>query len=220
MSAEFAAYVVSSEQGLGICIPAQAKKPYYVDFYSVNMAYRSAKSQQQNELIVRACRIKSLERPSTIVDATAGFGRDAFILASSGFTVSMIERHPVIAALLAEGLAKINDDALKARLTLCCADSHAYLKKLSAAVDKPDVIYLDPMFAIKRQAKVKKDLQVLQILLDDTPDDSNILLPLAVQAAARRVVVKRPIEAAPLNNQTPTFSLLGKQIRFDIYVRF
>ncbi len=36
----------------------------------------------------------------TILDGTAGLGRDAFVLASLGCKVQMVERHPVVAALL------------------------------------------------------------------------------------------------------------------------
>ena len=219
ITAEYDIYVVPSAQGIGVLIPALAKKPYYVDFASEQMLYRSAKAMQQNELIVRACKIKSLDRPCCVVDATAGLGRDAFILAASGFTLCVIERHPVVATLLEQGIARITDAEIKKRLTLVHADSQTYLKKLADAHDKPDVVYLDPMFAIKRQAKVKKELQILQMLLHDTPDDSQALLPLALQAAGKRVVVKRAIDAPPLNHCNPAFSFSGKQARFDIYVK-
>ena len=217
VTAAYDAYVTLSESGIGLLIPTLAKKPYCVDFCSEQMAYRSEKSMQQNELIVRACRIKLLERPCTVVDATAGFGRDAFILASSGFEVCLIERHPVIAALLEQGIARIAASEIKSRLSLRHEDSQTYLKYLITAKHKPDIIYLDPMFAIKRHAKVKKELQTLQILLRDVDDDSHTLLPLALQAAAKRVVVKRAIDAPLLNDLKPSFVFSGKQARFDVY---
>lgn len=218
ITTEFDIYVVPGAQGIGVLIPVLAKKPYYVDFASQQMRYRSAQAKQHNELIVRACKIKSLDRPCRVLDATAGLGRDAFILAASGFTVSLIERHPVVAVLLEQGIARITDIEIKTRLKLVHADSQDYLKKWAEANDKPDVVYLDPMFAIKRQAKVKKDLQMLQSLLRDVPDDSQDLLPCALQAADKRVVVKRAIDAAPLNACKPAFSFSGKQARFDVYL--
>jgi len=217
ITAAFNVYVVPSAEGIGVLIPTLAKKPYHVDFATQQMLYRSAKAMQQHELIVRACKIKSLDQPCRVLDATAGFGRDAFILAASGFNVCLIERHPVVTILLEQGIARIADDEIKTRLTLLHADSQAYLKKLAATNDKPEIVYLDPMFAIKRHAKVKKELQILQLLCD-TPDDGQDLLPLALQAAGKRVVVKRAIDASPLNECKPAFHFSGKQTRFDVYL--
>ena len=57
-----------------------------------------------HELLVRAARVKGVDQPRAI-DATAGFGEDALLLAAAGFHVQLFEHDPVIAALLADGLA-------------------------------------------------------------------------------------------------------------------
>jgi 16S rRNA (guanine1516-N2)-methyltransferase len=217
ISANFTIYLVPSAEGVGILIPTLAKTPYYVNFQSQQMLQRSSKALQQNELIVRACKIKDTN-PCRVVDATAGFGRDAFILAASGFHVCLVERHNLLALLLDQAIAQISAEQIKTRLSLIHDDSQNYLKKLALSQDKPEVVYLDPMFTLKRHAKVKKDLQILQYLLDDTADDSNTLLPLAQQAASKKVVVKRAIDAPPLNACKPAFSFSGKHTRFDIYL--
>jgi 16S rRNA (guanine1516-N2)-methyltransferase len=210
LTQDYEAYLVQDAQGLGILIPAVAKKAYYVDFESAELRRRVLHARR--ELLVRACLVKPA---AVIIDATAGFGRDSFILAASGAQVSMLERHPMVALLLEDGLSRIGDPALRQRLTLIKEDAvHA----LSALSFKPDVIYLDPMFeAHTRQAKVKKDLQLLQTILAGAPQDQSMLLPLALSSAKQRVVVKRAIHAAPLNHLKPSYCLSGKDSRFDVY---
>ncbi|MCD6047410.1 MAG: hypothetical protein K0S08_1057 [Gammaproteobacteria bacterium] len=204
------AYLIQDAQGLGVLVPAVAKKAYYVDFESMELRRRALHAKR--ELLVRACMVKPA---AVIVDATAGFGRDSFILAACGAQVLMLERHPIVALLLEDGLNRLSGSGLQQHLSLAKEDA-AYT--LSALSSKPDVIYLDPMFeANTRQAKVKKDLQLLQAILADAPQDQSMLLPLALASAKQRVVVKRAIHAASLNNLEPSYCLSGKDSRFDVY---
>jgi 16S rRNA (guanine1516-N2)-methyltransferase len=80
------------------------------------------------------------------------------------------------------------------------------------------VIYLDPMFPERRKsAKVKKNMFLLQRLLQDEVPSATLLrdtLPLA----RRRVVVKRSLHAGFLEELQPSFQLSGKSSRFDIYL--
>ena len=55
------------------------------------------------KLLPKAVGIKGSELPS-VIDATAGLGRDAFVLASIGCQVRLVERHPVVYLLLQDGL--------------------------------------------------------------------------------------------------------------------
>ena len=218
-SPEFDGYVIINTQGISLLIPQIAKQAFRVDFTSDAIRYRAGQQIHRRELIARACAIRGVDVPITIVDATAGFGRDAFILANAGFTLRLIERNPIVAALLADGIARIPDPGLQKRMQLIQDDSMHYLQTLMQQKDKPEVIYLDPMFDIARHAKVKKDLQLLQYLSDTAPKDQDQLLTVALQTGVKRVVVKRACNAAPLNNQPPHFSLPGKQTRFDIYTQ-
>jgi len=81
-----------------------------------------------------------------------------------------------------------------------------------------DVVYLDPMFPARRKsARVKKELQILQMLaVNSTPHEQ--LLEAALASAGNRVVVKRPRKAPPLTSRSPSHSLSGKTIRFDVYI--
>ena len=156
----------------------------------------------------------------TVVDATAGLGRDSFVLASLGCEVLACERHPVVAALLQDGLrraALVPDVAdIASRIRLHVGAAHALLEH--GLSEQPDVIYLDPMFEHdpKQKAAVKKDMQAFRDVVGQD-DDTAELLDLALQQARCRVVVKRARKAEPLGGKSPSHSLTGKANRFDVY---
>lgn len=182
--------------------------PLFVDFSSSIWQKRRAEGKKQG--LVRACKPAPGVR---ILDATAGWGRDAAVLASFGADVLMLERQPVMAALLADGLRRLNSQS-KA-LSLKQADAKHYLQTLSA-VDHPDVIYIDPMHPSRhKSALVKKDMQALQQFVG-ADNDAEDLIQLAITHARQRVVVKWPQRLAPL--LPPNSSISGKTIRFDIYI--
>ena len=96
----------------------------------------------QHELLVKAAKVKGANAPRA-VDATAGFGEDALLMAAAGFDVQLYEADPVIAALLADGLARAAADAqlapLVARMHLTQGDSVAALRALANAnCEQPD----------------------------------------------------------------------------------
>ena len=96
----------------------------------------------QHELLVKAAKVKGAIAPRAI-DATAGFGEDALLLAAAGFDVQLYEADPVIAALLADGLERAAADAqltpLVARMHLTQGDSVAALRALTNAnCEQPD----------------------------------------------------------------------------------
>ena len=184
--------------------------PIYADFTIQTWQSRRDAGKQQG--LVRAV------KPSTgmkIIDATAGWGRDAAVLASFGAEVLMLERNPVMAALLADGLSR-QDERSKAVLKISLVQANAidYLAGLSPE-NCPDVIYLDPMHPQRqKEALVKRQLQVLQQLIG--PDEDALsLLTVAKQKASQKVVVKWPQQLPPL--EKPTRSVSGKTVRFDIY---
>lgn len=185
-----------------------------VDFASAALQWRL----QGADLLLKAVRGRRRE-PLDIIDATAGLGRDSYALAARGFSVRMIERSPVVAAMLENGLQRgiASDDASVRtacdRLSLCCGDAERELRRGEAC----DVVYLDPMFPDREgQALAKKEMQLLQQLLQAPNSDAELLA--AARAVARlRVVVKRPRKAPPLAGQPPHYQLSGRAVRFDVY---
>ena len=98
-------------------------------------------------------------------------------------------------------------------------DALSYLSELNDnKQNAPDVIYLDPMFPErKKKAQVKKEMQILHQLLG-SDDHTAYPLELALSLAKRRVVVKRPKQAEDLNGLEPSFRVVGKAGRYDIYL--
>lgn len=200
--------------------PLVTKKalPFYIDFLSAKMLYRSKHANLRNELIARTMKFKPSDHPR-IIDATAGLGRDSFILATLGFEITMLERCPVLFALLRDALfraqANVHIAPIVQRLHLVHANAITWLTQQET---HPHVIYLDPMFPTRQKsASVKKELVILQDLLEKD-SDSDQLLTVALSCAAHRVVIKRPRLAAYVNEQKPNFSFTGKHSRFDIYL--
>ncbi len=157
----------------------------------------------------------------SVLDCTAGLGRDAFVLASLGYQVQMIERSPVVSELLADGLKRASCDPevneIVGRMRLEQNTSLDALQSYIKSQQQVDVVYLDPMFPSReKSALVKKEMRLFHDLVGQDLD-AGALLELALQVARYRVVVKRPRKAPDLNNQTPGYRLEGKANRFDIY---
>lgn len=190
--------------------------PIAVDFVGGANRHRL---QGGAELIARAVRGRS-KGPLRLLDATAGLGRDAFVLAARGFEVVLLERSPIVAALLADGLARAaatHDEvaAIAARMTLHQADAVRWIEQDGTGFD---VICLDPMFpGGGGTALAKKEMQLFQQLALDGGDEV-ALLAAARRAARLRVVVKRPLKAPVLAGQRPDYALSGRAVRFDVYV--
>jgi 16S rRNA (guanine1516-N2)-methyltransferase len=132
----------------------------------------------------------------------------------------MIERSSMAAALLEDGLVRASRDPVigpwvSERLSLSCADS---IRELEALPFQPDVVYLDPMFPDRRKSSlVKKEMQILQLLLGEEADAHQLLAP-AIAAAQKRVVVKRPIRAGHLAGRVPDAVVKTPRHRFDLYL--
>ena len=191
-----------------------------VDFASDALTFRRLHGGGKKEAIAKAIGLKG-KNSLNVLDATAGLGRDAFVLASLGCVVHMIERSPVVAALLQDGLERAASDCgLSAWLPANMHLYHGVATDLLAVWphEKPDVVYLDPMFPHrKKNAAVKKEMRLFQQLLG--PDeDADLLLEPALALAKNRVVVKRPSGAPFLANQKPHIEMLGKANRFDVYL--
>ena len=195
-----------------------APGPVRVDFCAGAVAHRRQFGGGSGQLIARAVGIRSGVR-LVLLDATAGLGRDAFVLASLGCTVTLLERHPVIAALLEDGLARACGDALigdiVARMTLRCANAIEAMRHWDAV--PPQVVYLDPMFPHRdKSALVKKEMRLFRPLTGDDAD-APALLAAALDLATHRVVVKRPRTAPAIEGESPGYALEGKSGRFDVY---
>ncbi|WP_119394380.1 class I SAM-dependent methyltransferase [Salinibius halmophilus] len=191
--------------------------PLFVDFVEGPLAHRRRFGGGRKQDLLKAVGL-SQQTSLRILDATAGLGRDAFIMACFGGEMTLVERDPVVRALLADGLDRgLNDEdtqPIVAKMTLAFDDSVNVIGDYQG-----DVIFLDPMFPSReKSAKVKKDMQIFHQLLGEQ-DDADVLMQAAMQTSVARIAVKRPKLAPPLLNQAPSLQFAGKAGRFDVYPR-
>ena len=193
--------------------------PIFIDFVEGKNAHRRQFGGGRGQPLAKAIGLKKGATP-TIIDATAGFGRDAFVLANLGCQITLIERNPLIATLIEDALNRAQDDdeisEVIKRMSLINDDAVSYLSQLDQ--HRPDVIYIDPMYPSRdKSALVKKDMRLLhQLAGPDT--DSEQLLTTARTVALKRVVDKRPKSAPFVGEQKPTTSIESKNTRYDVYL--
>ena len=190
--------------------------PICVDFLAAKLSFRLKHASKNNEIILKAVGIKNNHTPS-VLDATAGLGQDAFLLAAKGCEVLMLERSAIIGALLQDGLRRYHhEQPTTIKLALLLSSAQDYLKALTA--NQPDVIYLDPMYPPRvKSALGKKNMRILHELVGADEDASEILT-LALQRANKRVVVKRPKFAQHLGLIKPDIIFASNAcLRYDVY---
>ncbi len=188
-----------------------------VDFVEGALAARAKKSSIKSEAVARAVGLK--KHPGLrVLDATAGLGRDSFILAHLGCEVTMLESSPFVAALLRDGLKRAVEQSVPvaARMSLREIDAVKFMRSQPLGFD---VVYLDPMFPPKiKSALVKKEMQLLQEVVSVTCD-AQALFDAAFACARHRIVVKRARLSQDLVGMPPSFSYEGKSNRFDVYIK-
>ena len=190
-----------------------------VNFAAGKARHRRVFGGGKGQQVAKAVGVQGTVRP-TVLDLTAGLGADAFVLASLGCQVSMVERQWVVRALLADGLARaaLDIDVGDIATSMCLKKGHALSVMATWEAVAPQVIYLDPMFPHSgKSAQVKKEMALFRQLVGSDEDADTLLAP-ALALASHRVVVKRPRIAPDLAQQKPTYRLEGKANRFDIYV--
>ena len=160
--------------------------------------------------------MKGLSGKCSVIDATAGFGKDSLELASVFSSVTLIERLAWMNELLIDGINLADQEPAKSmvkRFNLIKGDAKEIFLEGNLYAD---VIYLDPMFPNTGSAKAKKSMQALRELTEE--DDTKVLLECSMNLAKRRVVVKRHRNSPPFEDYKPDFSIKSRVVRFDIYM--
>ena len=181
-----------------------------------NMLHRVTNGRLQHEMLVRAA--KSEKPGRRAIDATAGMGEDAFLLAAQGYEVTLYEQNPVIAALLKDALRRARKNMIlkeiAERMKLVEGNSVECMEK---QLDPVDVIYLDPMFpARQKSGLINKKLQLIQKLEPPCSAETD-LFDAAIKANPSKIIVKRPLKSEFLAERKPSYTLNGKAIRYDCY---
>ena len=193
-------------------------KPVCVDFNNPALNYRLKQGGKEN--LIKACGLKKIKNTS-VIDATAGFGTDSFIMASYGATIIMLERQDFMYKLLQDGLNRATQLEKLANIInnmqLVNISAIDYLNNI-VADNFPDIVYIDPMFPEKTNtAASKKEMTILQSLIGKDADEKD-LFTAAMKVAKKRVVVKRPKNAPIIGNSQPDLVITGKSGRFDVYI--
>lgn len=189
-----------------------------IDWTSGSAGFRGRRARQ--ERLVRACGVLRDKVPE-VVDATAGLGLDAWLLAAAGARVHLLERQPLVAALLADGLrrARAREPEVAERIRLYGVDSRDWLVMAGGPFT---AVYLDPMYPARgKTALGAGNLRVLSALAEASgqpKDEVDSLWASACASGTRRVVLKRPLRAPlPAGMRAPTHSLSGRSTRFDVW---
>jgi len=203
------------------------RQPTRVDFTDAALHYRLGNSGKQQGL-AKAVGLNK-HKPMHVLDATVGLGRDAFILASMGCQLTMLEQSTIVYSLLADGLLRaeaLGDEELQRiikNMSLQQVKAQDWFTEIMQNKQpRPDVIYLDPMFPPRsKTASVKKDIGLLQEILG-FDEDCETLVELAKNCARHRVVVKKPGKKPGkkmgVEKNKPSFVVPGKTAHFEVFV--
>ena len=204
-----------------------SSKPFRIDFCSQEVQQRL--SRASSELVVKA-----IGKTDRVIDLTAGLGRDSVMLAASGKIgqVLMLERNSLVFHLLDDAISRLRvcNPVVGGRVQGLLNADATQMKNATALLETLPIenrcIYLDPMYpigAVGRKSLVKKETQILHHLVagDEECEKTNnaALFATAKFLATNRIVVKRPINASPLDLGAvlPSYSVKGKAQRFDVY---
>ena len=189
----------------------------YQGDFAETMMHRVTNGRLQHEMLVKAASSEKEGRKA--IDATAGMGEDAFLLAAQGYEVTLYEQNPVVAALLKDAIRRAKKNQIlkdiAGRMKVVEADS---VESMSKLLDPVDVIYLDPTFPARQKSSlINKKLQLIQKLGPPCSEETD-LFDAALKVGPSRIIVKRPLKSEYLAGREPSYTLKGKAIRYDCYV--
>lgn len=210
----YPAYLFCENNILYLCFADKTFKPMLINFG--DLEYQKRLSGLKHNILVRACGLD--KKAMTMIDATAGFGYDSWVLANAGAKVTLIEQTPFLSCLLNQAIQAIQGLSIASSLSFHQGNALELIPAL-AQQKQPDVIYLDPMFPEgQKSAAAKKPMQILQNLLPPPSDEITCgLFDIAREWVLDRVVLKRPLHAPFLRKLKPNHSIAGKLCRFDVY---
>ncbi|MBR2655912.1 MAG: class I SAM-dependent methyltransferase [Loktanella sp.] len=189
-----------------------------VDFVEGSVAHRLRFGGGRGQDLAKAMGLRAGKTP-TIVDATAGLGRDSFLLASLGARVILIERSEQMHELLVQGMKRAAREGgqfreIIGRMTLLKGDALDLIPELPS-----EAILIDPMHPErKNSALVKQNLRQVREIVG-TDDDAADLVLLAIKHARKRVVLKWPAKADPIGGvKKCTHQIIGKTTRYDVFM--
>jgi len=188
---------------------AQGWMRYRPDF---SIAPTKQHQSRANHPLLRAVQAPKQAPPIQVLDATAGWGRDACLMAQHQCQVLMVEQNPVVHFLLQQALNTVSTECPLQPQNLILGNA---LETINAQQRLFDVIYLDPMFGWEnKSARPAKDMQVLHRITHNTSMQS---LAQAALGVCRRLVVKRDAKAQALL-EGAHHNITEGVVRYDVYL--
>lgn len=207
-------YLYLSEAGLSFFHPeARSKNKFQIDFNSGSTGWR-VKRANHEKLIKKA--LGKSDQPLNILDCTAGMLQDTLLFLSLGHKVTALEQSKILFSLLKDALRRSDDQSIFEKLDLIHTNACSY----AAQAKNFDVVYFDPMYpSTKKNALSSGKLDYVAKILETECIKNNPLQDFKVLQLipSKKMVVKRPIKAEPFCSQL-NYQVLGKTIRFDIYI--
>ena len=198
--------------------PSETLK-YYIDvekFAQQQRSFPAAKQGAFNQALGK--------KTKNILDATGGWGNDALLMCSQGYSVMLCERNPVMALLLLDAMRRLASTSWvrQNQISVPQIIQGDAIKFLHSNLFNPDLFdsaYLDPMYPAKRKksAAVNKHMYLLKKMIGADADSVD-LLKASLCSGIARTIVKRPSYADPLvTNPSDRFS--SKLVSYDVYLR-
>jgi hypothetical protein len=153
----------------------------------------------------------SLDKNLQVLDSTAGLLNDSVHIANMGFQVTAVEKISWLYEVMKNelDLAKLGDSILE-NIDLQNGDSLELAEKM-----RPNVIYFDPVFDLKKKATAKQPMELLRsIALDKNPQDR---IEQLLDCCSERLIYKRHKKQKSTFQKFITFSVVGKSVTFDVY---
>lgn len=176
-----------------------------------SLDFLSKQKLSRKQPLIKAVGFKG--KPIRILDITAGWAQDAFLLFKTGCHVTAVEANPFVFHFVQESLLQQGISSKNLKFSL--DNSLNYLKTIKET-NKPDVIYMDPMFGGKKKSLSQKPLVILKQIVGETKDKEQ-LFEQALKKAKHRVLVKRHRLDPPLKEK-PLCIFKGRSVCYDIFM--
>lgn len=192
---------------------------------SLQLNFHRVRKPSLKQALVRAIGFKG--RAFSILDITAGWGQDAFLLSLCGCQVTALESNPFVFHFVKnsleahstqrkrrDGINPASCERPSGNIQLIFADSLSYLKNIKTE-NRPDIIYMDPMFGGKKTRLSQKSIHILKEIVGPTANKQE-LFELALKKALKKVVVKRHrLEPSIGKNKPSVFK--ARSICYDVF---
>jgi 16S rRNA (guanine1516-N2)-methyltransferase len=200
-------------------VPLAKINPVAIDFCSGKSIFKRNSVLSKKQILTKAVAFK--KNGDTLLDLTAGFGEDAILFAAMGFSVTAIERQPLIYLLLQDAIKRFetfddtNEIIQQKRIRFVLAEADDFVLSLSPY--QFDCLYYDPMFpGSAKTALSSGKMQILQKLTTGDDVASEKFLSNLLSLCKDRLVIKRGLNSPQLlANRSHSFK--GKAVRYDMY---